>query len=130
VPPGTCYITSCALCVCDFHVNLAFAADIDGVGSLSVWATARTTDEPSSNSRLGREIYPFCKSFIPPAGHTKPPVQCVLLALFRGLKRTEHELGHPHPCGVHVKNEWRSEPTPPCSFVACTGITLRIALPN
>ena len=123
-------ITNCAVCVCDFHVNLTFAADIDGVVTLSVWATVRTTDEPFSNSRLAREIYPFCKSLIPPPRPTKPSVQCVLLTLYRGLKRTEHELGHPHACGVHVNNDWSSEPAPPCSFVACTAISLRIGLPT
>jgi hypothetical protein len=129
-PPETCDITNFAVCVCDFYFSLTFAADIGGVVSLSAWATARTTEEPYSNSRLGREIYPFCRSFVPPPGPNKPSVQCVLLALFRGLKRTEHELSHPHPCGVLVKNEWSFEPTPPFSFVACTWIILRTVLPN
>ena len=107
-----------------------FAADIDGVVSLSVWAAARTTDESYSNSRLGREIYLFCRSLTPSPGPIKPSVQCVLLALFRWLKRTEHELDQPHPCGVHIKNECISEPTPSCSFVTCTGIILLVVQPN
>ena len=130
VPHETCDITNCTVCVCDPHVNLTFAADIDGVVSLSVGAIARTTEESSSNSRLGREIYPFYKSLIAPQGPTKPSVHSVLLALFKGLKRTKHELGHPHPSGVHIKNECSSQPTPTCSFVACTGIILCIVLPN
>jgi len=87
-------------------------------------------EKTSSNSRLGREIYHYCKSLTPSPGPTKPSVQCVLLALFRGLKRTEHELDQPHPCGVHIKNECSSEPTPPCSFVTFTGNILRVVLPN
>ena len=110
---------------------MTFAADIDDVVSLSAWAHG--SKRPMNLTRFPgckeRFIRPVNRSYRLP-GPTKHSVQCVLLALFRELKRTEHELGHPHPCVAHVKNEWSSEPAPLCSFVACTGIILRIVVPN
>jgi len=96
--------------------------DICSVVSLSVSATARI---PGWEERF---ICSADRSYrlrdpLQPSG------QCVLLVLYRGLKRTEHELGHPHACGVHVKNVVSSKPAPPCFFATCAGIILRIGLP-
>ena len=100
--------------LCDFHVNhdICNRYTVDGAVSRSVGLRLERPSNLAQFPAVKRDLFLLQSVHTASETHQAFCSVCTACNIFRGIKQTERELSHPHPCAVHVKDEWSSEFTP------------------
>jgi hypothetical protein len=62
--------------------------------------------------RKGQEVFLFSTASRPALRSIEPPIQCVLVDLYTGVKRQGREVDHSPPSSAEIKNDGAIPPLP------------------